>query len=51
MTTSDKDILKKIIEVCNSDQKDYKKVDLNEGFEFNNPNERDRCGCGESFRV
>jgi hypothetical protein len=21
------------------------------GFEFNNPNERDRCGCGESFRV
>jgi iron-sulfur cluster assembly protein len=24
---------------------------LNEGFEFNNPNERDRCGCGESFRV
>ena len=24
---------------------------LNEGFEFINPNERDRCGCGESFRV
>jgi iron-sulfur cluster assembly protein len=24
---------------------------LNEGFEFKNPNERDRCGCGESFRV
>jgi len=24
---------------------------LNEGFEFNNPNERDRCGCGESFRI
>ena len=24
---------------------------LNEGFEFRNPNERDRCGCGESFRV
>ena len=24
---------------------------LNEGFKFNNPNERDRCGCGESFRV
>lgn len=24
---------------------------LNEGFEFYNPNERDRCGCGESFRV
>ena len=24
---------------------------LNEGFNFQNPNERDRCGCGESFRV
>lgn len=24
---------------------------LNEGFDFSNPNERDRCGCGESFRV
>jgi iron-sulfur cluster assembly protein len=24
---------------------------LQEGFEFNNPNERNRCGCGESFQV
>jgi iron-sulfur cluster assembly protein len=24
---------------------------LNEGFRFNNHNERDKCGCGESFRV
>jgi iron-sulfur cluster assembly protein len=24
---------------------------LNEGFEFNNPQEKDRCGCGESFRI
>ena len=24
---------------------------LSEGFDFKNPNERDRCGCGESFRV
>lgn len=30
---------------------DYKRNGLNEGFEFRNPNERDRCGCGESFRV
>lgn len=30
---------------------DYAKNGLNEGFEFRNPNERDRCGCGESFRV
>ena len=30
---------------------DYQRNGLNEGFEFVNPNERDRCGCGESFRV
>lgn len=30
---------------------DYVRKGLNEGFEFQNPNERDRCGCGESFRV
>lgn len=24
---------------------------LNEGFEFHNPNVKDACGCGESFRV
>jgi iron-sulfur cluster assembly protein len=30
---------------------DYVREGLNEGFRFNNPNEKDRCGCGESFRV
>lgn len=30
---------------------DFVKQGLNEGFEFINPNERDRCGCGSSFRV
>jgi iron-sulfur cluster assembly protein len=30
---------------------DWVKNGLNEGFDFKNPNERDRCGCGESFRV
>jgi iron-sulfur cluster assembly protein len=30
---------------------DYVRHGLNEGFEFNNPLERDRCGCGESFRI
>jgi iron-sulfur cluster assembly protein len=30
---------------------DFVRNGLNEGFEFSNPNERDRCGCGESFRV
>jgi iron-sulfur cluster assembly protein len=32
-------------------QLDFVREGLNEGFKFNNPNERDRCGCGESFRV
>jgi iron-sulfur cluster assembly protein len=32
-------------------QVDWVKKGLNEGFDFTNPNERDRCGCGESFRV
>ena len=30
---------------------DFVREGLNEGFRFNNPNERDKCGCGESFRV
>lgn len=30
---------------------DYIRRGLNEGFEFKNPNERGRCGCGESFNV
>lgn len=30
---------------------DYIRQGLNEGFDFKNPNERDRCGCGESFRI
>ncbi len=32
-------------------QLDFVREGLNEGFKFNNPNERDKCGCGESFRV
>ena len=30
---------------------DYVRNGLNEGFEFLNPNVRDKCGCGESFRI
>jgi iron-sulfur cluster assembly protein len=30
---------------------DFVREGLNEGFKFNNPNEKDRCGCGESFNV
>jgi len=35
----------------NGTQVDYVRQGLNEGFEFTNPNVRDKCGCGESFRV
>ena len=30
---------------------DYVRKGLNEGFEFTNPNAKDSCGCGESFRI
>ena len=30
---------------------DFVREGLHEGFKFHNPNERDRCGCGESFRI
>ena len=30
---------------------DFAKEGLNEGFKFNNPNEKNTCGCGESFTV
>ena len=33
-------------------QLDYLKNNaINQGFEFNNPNVKDMCGCGESFNV
>ena len=30
---------------------DYKKDELSSSFVFNNPNETERCGCGESFKI
>ena len=30
---------------------DYVREGLNEGFKFTNPNARETCGCGESFKV
>ena len=30
---------------------DYTREGLSEGFKFNNPNVKDQCGCGESFKV
>ena len=30
---------------------DYKKEELASTFVFKNPNETERCGCGESFKI
>ncbi len=30
---------------------DFAREGLNEGFKFRNPNLKDECGCGESFRI
>ena len=30
---------------------DYEEEKLKSGFVFKNPNEKGRCGCGESFHV
>jgi len=30
---------------------DYVKGELESGFKFSNPNEKGRCGCGESFHI
>ncbi len=30
---------------------DFVREGLNEGFKFENPNEKSSCGCGESFTV
>ena len=32
-------------------QMDYEVSVLESGFKFTNPNEKGRCGCGESFHV
>ena len=29
----------------------YTREGLQEGFKFHNPNEKSRCGCGESFQI
>ena len=38
-------------EIVKGTRLDYKKSGVNEGFEFNNPNVKETCGCGESFSV
>ena len=41
----------KSLPILNDLDVDWVRQGLNEGFEFTNSNERDRCGCGESFRI
>ena len=42
---------KKSLVYIDGTELDFAKEGLNEGFKFNNPNEKDQCGCGESFTV
>ena len=42
---------KKSLVYLDGTELDYGKEGLNEGFKFNNPNVKDACGCGESFKV
>jgi iron-sulfur cluster assembly protein len=42
---------KKSLPIIDGITVDYVRQGLNEGFEFINSNEKDRCGCGESFRI
>lgn len=42
---------KKSLVYLDGTELDFSKDGLNEGFKFNNPKEKDSCGCGESFTV
>ncbi|MDD5273394.1 MAG: iron-sulfur cluster assembly accessory protein [Methylovulum sp.] len=37
--------------LVNGIELDYRREGINEAFQFNNPNVRGTCGCGESFSV
>lgn len=41
----------KSLAYLNGIEMDWVRNGLNEGFEFKNPNEKSKCGCGESFNV
>lgn len=44
-------ISQKNLPYLNGIEIDFIRQGLNEGFDFQNPQARDHCGCGESFRV
>lgn len=41
----------KALTMVDGTELDYIYEGLNEGFQFNNPKEKAKCGCGESFTV
>ena len=41
----------KVIMYLLGTEMDYKKEELSSSFVFKNPNETERCGCGESFKI
>ncbi|MDD5580111.1 MAG: iron-sulfur cluster assembly accessory protein [Methylobacter sp.] len=44
-------VQEKDLEFVNGIQLDYRREGVNEAFQFNNPNVKGTCGCGESFTV
>jgi iron-sulfur cluster assembly protein len=41
----------KSLQYLDGTELDYTREGLQEGFQFNNPNVKAECGCGESFTV
>jgi iron-sulfur cluster assembly protein len=39
------------MQFVNGIELDYRREGINEAFQFNNPNVKGTCGCGESFTV
>jgi iron-sulfur cluster assembly protein len=39
------------LQYINGIELDYRREGINEAFQFNNPNVKGTCGCGESFSV
>ncbi len=42
---------KKSLVYIDGTEVDFSREGLSEGFKFNNPKEKNQCGCGESFTV
>ncbi len=42
---------KKSLVYIDGTEVDFSKEGLSEGFKFNNPKEKNQCGCGESFTI